>query len=81
VRAETILETARKTAASARVRFDGVHVVGDQPYKAIINTARKKRCDLIFMASHGWKGFAALVLGSETNKVLTHSRIPVLVCR
>jgi nucleotide-binding universal stress UspA family protein len=52
-----------------------------QPYQAIIDTATKRRCDLIAMASHGRKGVKALILGSETNKVLTHSRIPVLVYR
>lgn len=52
-----------------------------QPYQAIIDTARKRRCDLIAMASHGRKGVSALILGSETNKVLTHSRVPVLVYR
>ena len=52
-----------------------------QPYQAIIDTATKRRCDLIAMASHGRGGVAALVLGSVTNKVLTHSRIPVLVYR
>ena len=52
-----------------------------QPYQAIIETATKKRCDLIAMASHGRKGVKALLLGSETSKVLTHSRIPVLVYR
>ena len=52
-----------------------------QPYRAIIDTATKRRCDLIAMASHGRKGVSALILGSETNKVLTHSRIPVLVYR
>jgi nucleotide-binding universal stress UspA family protein len=52
-----------------------------QPYQAIIETATKKRCDLIAMASHGRRGVKALLLGSETSKVLTHSRIPVLVYR
>ena len=47
----------------------------------MLATAGTKGCDLICMASHGRKGVSALVLGSETNKVLTHSRIPVLVCR
>ena len=61
--------------------FEAVHLEEDRPYQAIIDTATKKDCDLIFMASHGRKGIAALVLGSETNKVLTHSKIPVLVCR
>jgi len=56
-------------------------VVNDHPYEGIIDAARTKGCDLIFMASHGRKGVAALVLGSETTKVLTHSKIPTLVCR
>ena len=53
----------------------------DLPYDAIIKAARKDRCDLIVMASHGWRGLKGLLLGSETHKVLTHSRIPVLVVR
>ncbi|TSD85460.1 universal stress protein [Mycobacterium sp. KBS0706] len=57
-------------------------VVGDeQPYRAIIDVATERRCDLIAMASHGRRGVSALVLGSETQKVLTHSKIPVLVFR
>jgi nucleotide-binding universal stress UspA family protein len=51
------------------------------PYKAIIHAAEVNSCDLILMASHGRHGVAGLVLGSETNKVLTHSKIPVLVYR
>ena len=50
-------------------------------YRAVIDTARRKRCDLVLMASHGRRGVAGLLLGSETQKVLTHSRIPVLVYR
>jgi len=50
-------------------------------YEAIIDTASKKGCDLILMASHGRKGISAFVIGSETYKVLSHSKIPVLVCR
>jgi nucleotide-binding universal stress UspA family protein len=50
-------------------------------YEAIIDTATQKGCDLIFMASHGRKGISGFVLGSETYKVLSHSKIPVLVCR
>jgi nucleotide-binding universal stress UspA family protein len=52
-----------------------------QPYEAIVELAQTQGCDLICMASHGRKGVSALVLGSEANKVLTHSKIPVLVCR
>ncbi len=56
-------------------------VEADRPYEAIIGTASAKGCDLIVMASHGRKGVAALVLGSETQKVLTHCKVPVLVHR
>ena len=59
---------------------DCEHVTAE-PYQGIIDTAINRGCDLIFMASHGRKGVSALVLGSETQKVLTHSKIPVLVCR
>ncbi len=53
----------------------------DIPYEAIIEAASKSGCDLIFMASHGRRGISGFLLGSETNKVLTHSKIPVLVYR
>ena len=53
----------------------------DVPYEIIISTAEQKQCDLIFMASHGRRGITSLLLGSETQKVLTHSKIPVLVYR
>ena len=52
-----------------------------QPWEGIIREARRRHCDLIAMASHGRRGVAAMVLGSETSKVLTHSKIPVLVFR
>jgi nucleotide-binding universal stress UspA family protein len=68
-------------AKAARVRCEGVFATDEQPWRSIIRTARKRRCDLIAMASHGRRGLAAVVLGSETTKVLTHSKIPVLVCR
>jgi nucleotide-binding universal stress UspA family protein len=58
-----------------------VVLVGKHPYELIIQAGEMQGCDLIFMASHGRSGAGALLLGSETNKVLTHSRIPVLVCR
>ena len=85
---ESAEKTARKALAvveiesqTAGVDSSTLSVVGGQPWKAIINAARAKRCDAIVMASHGRSGLAGLVLGSETVKVLTHSRIPVLVCR
>ena len=53
----------------------------DVPYQAIIDAASANGCDLIFMASHGRRGLSGLLLGSETQKVLTHSKVPVLVYR
>ena len=71
------LERAKAHAVSA----DSEHVFNDHPYEAIIDMAIKKGCDLIVMASHGRRGVAGLLIGSETTKVLTHSKTPVLVCR
>jgi nucleotide-binding universal stress UspA family protein len=68
-------------ARAAGVKYSGAVVKADTPYAGIINAAKKGRCDLIFMASHGRSGLSGLLLGSETNKVLTHSKIPVLVYR
>jgi nucleotide-binding universal stress UspA family protein len=58
-----------------------MHTSSDQPNEAISKTAKKKDCDLILMASHGRRGLEGLLLGSETQKVLTHSTTPVLVYR
>jgi nucleotide-binding universal stress UspA family protein len=55
-------------------------MIHDHPYQAIVATAKEKGCDLIVMASHGRGGVAAVVLGSVTTKVLTHTAIPILVC-
>ena len=63
------------------VLCDLIAVANDHPYEAIIQTARERGCDLILMASHGRRGLKGLLLGSETHKVLTHSKIPVLVHR
>ncbi len=65
----------------AGVEFGKLSLTSDIPYEAIISAAKQSGCDLIFMASHGRKGLSGLLLGSETNKVLTHSKIPVLVYR
>ena len=65
----------------AEVKCDSFYVVSDYPYAAIIQMAQEKNCDLIAMASHGRRGVKGLLLGSETQKVLTHSQIPVLVFR
>ena len=75
------LGAMEKMCNSAGVVWEGVHVPDQEPYLAVINVARRKRCDLVVMASHGRRGIAGLLLGSETQKVLSHSKIPVLVCR
>ncbi len=79
--AEKTLAAAAHAAQAAGVACETVHVEHEHPYQAIIDAAQSKACDLIVMASHGRHGVAAIVLGSETVKVLTHSKIPVLVHR
>ena len=79
--AAEILTDAQLKAKARGVRCDVLQLQSESPYEAIINTAGKSGCDLIAMASHGRRGVAAIVLGSETLKVLTHSKIPVLVYR
>ena len=79
--AERALEQVTIAADAAGVPCDTINEVSDQPYRAIIDAAHDKGCDLIVMASHGRRGLSALLLGSETTKVLTHSTIPVLVYR
>lgn len=75
------LDVAKKIANEAGVTCDLVHLEHEQPYQAIIDTAQNRGCDVIQMASHGRRGVSAILLGSETLKVLTHSAIPVIVCR
>jgi nucleotide-binding universal stress UspA family protein len=77
--AARLLDAAARKAGGTVTRK--VCEFSDQPYEAIIAAARSNRCGLIVMASHGWRGLKGLLLGSETHKVLTHSRIPVLVVR
>lgn len=81
VRAEKMLEKIGENARAANVAYNAITVSGDIPYEKIIETAKKCKCDLIMMASHGRRGISGLLLGSETSKVLTHSKIPVLVVR
>jgi nucleotide-binding universal stress UspA family protein len=76
-----VRELAEKRAAAKSVKVQFLSTSVDQPYIGIIDVATRKKCDLIVMASHGRKGISALVLGSETTKVLTHCKLPVLVCR
>jgi nucleotide-binding universal stress UspA family protein len=81
VRGASYLEAIAKQARAAKLTYSGSMVKAGSPYMGIINAARKGRCDLIFMASHGRSGLSGMLLGSETHKVLTHSKIPVMVFR
>jgi nucleotide-binding universal stress UspA family protein len=78
--AATVLDRIAAAAKAAGVACDPVQVEHDHPFQAIVATANDKGCDLIVMASHGRSGVSAVLLGSVTNKVLTHTKIPVLVC-
>jgi len=79
--AEKQLAQVQKAAEAADVRYESYWTISITPWEAIIEAARKKKCDLVFMGSHGRTGLAGLVLGSTTTKVLTHSKVPVLVTR
>ena len=79
--ANDYLEGLGALAKEAGVDYELVVGDSNEPYEAIIDTAASKQCDLIIMASHGRRGIKSLILGSETQKVLTHSKIPVLVYR
>lgn len=75
------LAVANSAAEDGDVSCDAISIEHEDIYQGIIDTAKLKGCDLILMASHGRRGISAIVLGSETVKVLTHSKIPVLVYR
>ena len=78
--AASVLNRVANAAKQTGVPCETIQVEDAQPYQAIIATAADKGCDLIVMASHGRSGLSAVVLGSVTNKVLTHTKTPVLVC-
>lgn len=79
--ADRYLGVVADAAREARVTCKTEAVMGESIYQAIVVVAERCGCDLILMASHGRRGLQSLLLGSETNKVLTHSKIPVLVYR
>jgi nucleotide-binding universal stress UspA family protein len=87
IHAETVkaadekLAVVERLAREAGVEVETLRLSNDHPWEALVQAAQDKRCDLIVMASHGRRGVSAVVLGSETHKVLTHSRVPVLVVR
>jgi nucleotide-binding universal stress UspA family protein len=80
-KAARALEPIEQMAREAGVECSAVHRVTESPWEVIIRVAAERGCDLIFMASHGRSSVTALLIGSETNKVVTHTRIPVLVWR
>ncbi len=79
--AQRHLGVIRRAARSAGVPYAALTVTGEYPAEAILRAATERKCDLIVMASHGRRGLAGVLLGSETQKVLTHAGVPVLVCR
>jgi nucleotide-binding universal stress UspA family protein len=79
--AKRTLSTLKEEANQAGVVCELVHRSSEHPYEEIVKTAQDRQCDVIFLASHGRRGVGALILGSETQKVLTHTKIPVLVYR
>ena len=87
IHAETVkaadekLAVVERLAREAGVQVETLRLSNDHPWEALVQAAKYKRCDLIVMASHGRRGVSAVVLGSETHKVLTHSTVPVLVVR
>jgi nucleotide-binding universal stress UspA family protein len=81
IRASKALGKVAVAAAGSDVKCETLAIGGEQPWEGILKAARAKKCDLIVMASHGRGALGSLVLGSETAKVLSHSKTPVLVCR
>ena len=80
-KAARALEPIERMAREAGVVCSAVHRVSEYPWELILKVAAEQGCDLIFMASHGRNSVTALLIGSETNKVVTHTKIPVLVWR
>jgi nucleotide-binding universal stress UspA family protein len=78
---EAEVEAVGKLAKAARVPFATLVSKARTPYEGIVEAARKRKCDLIFIASHGRRGFSRLMMGSVTLKVLAHATVPVLVYR
>jgi nucleotide-binding universal stress UspA family protein len=81
IHAEKYLDFVAKAAQASQVRCDTLRKQSDNVAQSIVDAAQSNACDLIVMASHGRSGAARILLGSETQRVLVHSTIPVLVCR
>ena len=81
IEADLVLKDVADACTAAGVPFELTHGIDSHPYRLILAEAKSRGCDLICMSSHGRRGFTALILGSETQKVLTHGDLPVLVIR
>lgn len=81
VEAEVVFKTFIEACTAAEVPCEVTHGIDSHPYRLILATAKERGCDLICMSSHGRRGLSAIILGSETQKVLTHGDLPVLVVR
>lgn len=81
MRGQQLVDSLENSARQAGVACETLLATNDHPWEGIIAAANQKNCDLIFMASHGRRGFTAMLLGSETARVLTHTKIPVMVYR
>lgn len=79
--ANRCLDAVKQRAAAAGVGYDGGTAINQRPATAIVEAAQEQGCDLIVMASHGWRGVDRLLLGSETHKVIVQGMVPVLVVR
>jgi nucleotide-binding universal stress UspA family protein len=79
--ATSVLDRAANAAKEAGISCETIQVENGQPHQAIIAAAEDKGCDLIVMSSHGRSGLSKLLIGSVTNRVLAHAKIPVLICR
>jgi nucleotide-binding universal stress UspA family protein len=79
--ADKILKPISLKAEAAGLEFNSAHEIAAAPWEAILAAARKNKCDAIVMASHGRRGVSALLLGSETQKVLSHTKLPIIVVR
>ena len=81
IEAELVLKDVADACTAANVPFELTHGIDSHPYRLILAQAKARSCDLICMSSHGRRGLTAMILGSETQKVLTHGDLPVLVIR
>ena len=81
IEAELVLKDVAEACTAANVPFELTHGIDSHPYRLILAQVKARGCDLICMSSHGRRGLVAMILGSETQKVLTHSDLPVLVIR